>query len=176
MNPTDLRLSIALAGSVPGAALRISAREGGAFFASDHPAGELRIDDLRATVLAGDLDGAVRLEDIISDAEIGGSLVAMGGGLYLEDGAPVTVLWSVVGMSPIEIDAALDAVDCPEFADDIEVLLRTDPELAATAIRVGAERGAEDEVDEDALLDVAMHILGACLAAEVERAANRSRH
>lgn len=172
MNSTDLRLSIALAGSVPGAALRISAREGGALFASDHPAGELRIDDLRATVLASRLDGSNPLEEAISDAEIAGSLTPLGGGVYLEEGAGATVLWSVVSLSPYEIDAALDAVDCPPAAECIEVLLRLDPELGATAIRVASEV----EIPDDHLVDVSIHILGACLAFEVDQVVNQTRH
>jgi hypothetical protein len=173
MNPSQLRLSIALAHAVPGAALRLRARDGGAFFATDHPAGELTIDELRDTMLAGDLDGHTRLDDVIAEAEIGGSLMPMGAGVYLHEEEPSPTLWGIVPLSPAEIEAALDAVECPQAPASVEVIMRPDPELGATAIRVSSML----DVGEDPLLDVAVHVLGACLAVEVEHGVqSRPRH
>lgn len=167
MNADQLRLSIALAHAVPGAALRIAARDGGAFFACDHPAGELRVDDLRVTLLAERLDAHVRLDSLITEAEVGGTLMALGAGIYLsgvEEGTPT--LWAVVSLSPVEVACALEAIECPPAPACIEVALRPDVDLGATVIKVSSLI----DVGEEPLLDVALHVLGACLALELEGA------
>jgi hypothetical protein len=172
MNATRLRLSIALAHAVPGAALHLHSREAGALVASQHPAADLTIDEMRSTALASIDPRAPQLDELLADAEVGGSLLPLGAGLYLHDDDGRTGLWCAVPLSPTEIQAGLTAVECPPAPACIEVMLRPDHELGATAIQVSSVL----DVDEDALVDVALHILGACLAAELDLAGrDRSR-
>jgi hypothetical protein len=167
MHPTRLRTSIAIAQAVPGGALRLCMAGGGAMFASDHPAGEITIDELRDELLVDGVDGNTHLDDLISDVEVAGSLVSLGAGLFLhDDGGPE--LWFAVPLSPVEIQAALGAVECPPAPAHLEVTLRPEYALGVTSVRVASVLDMEADVADDELCELALHIMGACLAAELD--------
>ncbi len=168
----NLRLSVGLAHMAPGAAIRVSYRDGSELVASSCPAADIDICELRVMVAAGrrscwsDVDDWRESTGIDGVTEVTGSVRDCGNGLYRYREGKREQRWFATTLSPAEIVVLLERIEEDDTVNDVlDVTLKPDFALHVTTVCIQA---AEQELDAR-LTDPAMSVYGACLAEEMTK-------
>jgi hypothetical protein len=160
------RLAAALAHTLPGAVLRLTAgRHGSMLVAGDRADGDLTCCQLRSALIAPRRAGIVHISDVITHAALVAGAIDLGGGLYQPSHPSAADERWFVATVPFDRVGEL-AAQCPVSMPDeaMSIVLKPDVELACTVVTVTAGVGYGFRLDE-----VAFWLLSACVADELIR-------
>lgn len=165
MTPLErLRLATALAHTVPGAELRLVTHSGEQIVVSRHPAADIDPCKMRQVVAASACPRHPDLSRRITAVTIGGSLVDLGGGIFVSRSGGLEHRWVASLLPHQSLSELLDDVGHDQVpADAMRATLKPDPELGVTVISVTSNHARFDH----ALDEVATHVAAVCFVAEL---------
>lgn len=158
-----LREAISLAHTVPGAELRLLT-ERGELLVGRHPEHDLSPCELRQAFLVGTTPNGRDCFRSIREAELGGSLHDLGGGMYETWPADGPVeRWFATTLHPKDIVDVVEGCELDVPDDAVNAGVATDAPLGISAVRVTpSELEHQDRVDE-----VARWFLAQCVVEEL---------
>lgn len=165
IGPARLRSAAALAHLVPGARLRLRGGEGAEIVVDRTPDADLDPCAFRQVVLHTCRAGSDRAHPVVDDVVVGGTLADVGGGLVVSRvRGEGSLHWLAVTAPAAALRAGL--ADCPFDGPDVEIeaVLRPDPELGVTVVRLTTSGSTEAAFGDR----VARWVQGVGLAVEVE--------
>jgi hypothetical protein len=165
MNRLDMFRALAcLAHTVPGLTLQGSTTKGQMFTVSRQRLGaDMSPCEFRAAVVSAGRTGWPRLHEAITDLDVVGGAVELGGGLYqpTHPGAG-DARWFVTFLEPSVVQHSVASCPLDVNHDDLDVSIRADTDLGTCAVRCTAGPTRRLRLDE-----AASWLLAVCLSEEL---------